>query len=192
MAANIMQTSVVDDLVTFLGSLSPSCQLVLVLCGIPGSGKSTFSKGLCEKCDWYASENAAKRHWRSFNQDALGSRNAVYREADSALRQGFNIIIDRCNFDLEQRAHWIRLANGWRNTVAIALVMPNHTDLQVCEERAFNRVDDIHDPLTDWHAVCSGMARSYLPPTRREGFAYVVECVTSQELENVQIALASS
>ncbi|RYH29033.1 ATP-binding protein [archaeon] len=191
MAVKFVQASVVDDLVTFLDNLDTSCQLMLVLCGIPGCGKSTFSKGLCEESWRYSCENPYKRHWRSFNQDALGSRNAVYREAEIALRHGDHIVIDRCNFDAEQRAHWLRLASGWRNTVVMALTLPHHTDVQVCEERATKRVDEIHDPMTNWHAVCVGMVRSFVSPSCREGFSYVLVCKDSRELASVQRILAS-
>lgn len=186
-----VQLSEIEELATFLNSLDPTCQLLLVLCGIPGCGKSTFAKGLCQECKRYSHENPYKRHWRAFNQDALGSRQAVHREAEKALMHGYHIIIDRCNFDAEQRAHWLRLASGWRNTATIALILPHHDNLQVCEERATKRVDDIHDPSTNWHAVCTGMARSFVSPSAEEGFNYVLECKDSHVLAGVQSLLAT-
>ncbi|KAJ1449606.1 AAA domain-containing protein [Pelagophyceae sp. CCMP2097] len=70
---------------------------VVLLCGLPGSGKSTLAaafRGL---------------DWRVVSQDALGSRGACEGAVRKALRAGDKVLVDRCNHDPKQRAHWTKL-----------------------------------------------------------------------------------
>jgi len=76
--------------------------LLVLLVGVPGSGKSTFASDLC-------SAAAAVTEWSRISQDALGTRKRCIRAAEAALLKGHPVIIDRCNFDPEQRAHWLQL-----------------------------------------------------------------------------------
>ena len=70
---------------------------MLILCGTPGSGKSTLASAL------------RSRGWTVVSQDALGSRKAVERVARGALRRPkARVVVDRCNQDAAQRAHWTR------------------------------------------------------------------------------------
>ena len=68
---------------------------MLILCGTPGSGKSTLASALLS------------RGWTVVCQDALGSRKAVERAARGALLlPNARLVVDRCNQDAAQRAHW--------------------------------------------------------------------------------------
>ena len=71
---------------------------LLVLCGLPGSGKSTTA------------ERLARGGWSVVNQDSLGSRQACMKAARQALRQQGRVVIDRCNVNAAQRAIWTQLA----------------------------------------------------------------------------------
>jgi len=80
---------------------------MLVLCGAPGSGKSTFSAQL----------SAANPAWERVNQDAFkrgkrkGTRKQCMDAAVRILQKGRNVIIDRCNLEASQRAHFLQLAS---------------------------------------------------------------------------------
>ena len=74
---------------------------LLVLVGLPGSGKSTFADALV----------ASGNGWRRVCQDELGSRRAVEAEVEClAAKDTTRLVIDRCNVTLEERMHWLQLA----------------------------------------------------------------------------------
>ena len=71
---------------------------LVVLCGIPGCGKSTLAaalkaKGFVVVC-----------------QDALGSRQKCEAAASAALARGDKVCVDRCNHTHQQRELWLALA----------------------------------------------------------------------------------
>lgn len=74
---------------------------ILVLVGLPGSGKSTFASALHE----YS-------YCKCVNQDELKSRGLCLSAASEALTSSTHVIIDRCNQTKKQRDHWIQLAKG--------------------------------------------------------------------------------
>jgi predicted kinase len=74
---------------------------VLILVGLPGSGKSHFASRLEEKSARFV----------RINQDVLGDRPACEKLARSVLADGKIAVIDRCNFDVNQRKKWIQIAN---------------------------------------------------------------------------------
>lgn len=69
---------------------------LLLLCGTPGSGKSTIAKELYP-------------NYVRLNQDELGDRQTCINECIKAFTQGKDVIIDRCNINRSQRDHWISL-----------------------------------------------------------------------------------
>jgi predicted kinase len=89
-------------------SIPPSGQVVLILAGLQGAGKSTFSKRLVEA--------GPPGKWTRVNQDTAGAggrrgtREDCLVAAREALRRGGSIVVDRTNADEWQRAHFIRLA----------------------------------------------------------------------------------
>lgn len=91
---------------------------MVVLCGLPGSGKSTFARSL---------EASHPNKFVRINQDELKSRQKCERKVRQLLRRTTKSpsssvsasssstqlqcpIIDRCNFDANQRSTWYRLA----------------------------------------------------------------------------------
>ncbi|UPR00841.1 FCP1 homology domain-containing protein [Chloropicon primus] len=102
---------------------------VLILVGLPGSGKSTFAQKLRSKGWWIIS------------QDALGSRESCLREFRKALQRGKNVAVDRCNHTRAQREVWIRealsLTSSSERTKIYALCF--NTDVRECRRRVMTR-----------------------------------------------------
>ena len=95
---------------------------LIVLVGLPGSGKSTVCNELYS--DYYR-----------ISQDEMGK--IGHREAfKQALKDNKNIIIDRCGFNIEQRQRYIKPAKelGYRTLILWLKVEPEE-----CIDRIKNR-----------------------------------------------------
>jgi len=148
---------------------------MLILCGLPGSGKSTLAAALAEK------------GWTSVNQDTLGNRRACERAASGALRAGHRVVVDRCNHDPQQRAHWTRLAG-----TAVALWLD--ADLDECARRVMAR--ESHPTLPPGaksEAIVRRFATDFVPPSRSErGISNVIRLVVPLEMDLDDLANALS
>lgn len=74
--------------------------ILLILVGLVGSGKSTLAQSLTTQLT----------DWTRVCQDDLGDRRSCEARVQRALQQGQNVVVDRVNFDEQQRAHFLRLA----------------------------------------------------------------------------------
>lgn len=164
---------------------------VLILCGIPGCGKSTLAANLLNEVQ--TNDAISNKRWKILCQDVLGNRLRVLKTAKTCLNSNCNVIIDRCNFDVSQRAHWIQLAKEFR-AKSICIVLPQATALDICIERAIARGNDgIHDINTNWCEVCGRMWRQYVPPTLAEGMDSILVYNSTIEiktmLQNISLSI---
>lgn len=186
-----------EECLDFISCLSAEHQLVVVLVGLPGCGKSTFSAQLVAACPQGA--------WCVACQDVLGSRQQVVTQVQRVLEgtaEGFlggRIIIDRCNFDKAQRKHWIDLAKEQQRTKpelttrCMCVVLPNADDESFCADRALARGSDgVHKGDEDWATIVSRMKRDYRPPSIGEGFDAIFWCTGDDEKALIQTVLASA
>ena len=177
---------------------------MLVLVGLPGSGKSTFASQIqATVCD--------PERWAAPNQDVLGDRHAVVAAASrhlgllskeaipAALNAGWRgIIIDRCNFDRNQRAHWLQLAGQTeevtgRPTLSICVMMPHADDVSFCIQRAVDRGDDgVHRGDEDWPMIVSRMSKTFVAGHTFEGFAGVYWANDFEALDEITGLLSNA
>ncbi len=68
---------------------------LLILCGLPGSGKSTLSHSL----ETYG--------WIRVNQDDLGSADECKKLLKKAMKHGKSVVVDRCNVHAKERKMWV-------------------------------------------------------------------------------------
>ncbi len=130
------------------GRAAKAPQLILVLVGLPGSGKSYFASKLeKESCSQYV----------RVNQDSLGTRKKCETACRQALSRGKSVIIDRCNFNTQQREHWLKFG------VPCECIIFNY-EKEVCIRRCKERRD--HETIDPGNAavVVRGMAKEYRPP----------------------------
>ena len=168
------------DSLNSLAYLSNKDQVLVLLCGIAGSGKSTYARKFIGNLP-----AEYRKKWTVSNQDALGNRQKVLSHARTALLAKKSVIIDRCNFDVEQRAHWIGLAQLFNISTVLCLVMPDYQNTNLCAMRAEERgnSDGIHGEDINWKGVCIQQSRSFQYPTLQEGYSGLFVCTTQQDLE---------
>ena len=157
--------------------------LVVCLIGLPGCGKSTFTRRFFDL--FRASQTMLTRSWIQCNQDYYKTRQKTINAASMALTTGYSVIIDRCNFDVDQRAHWIALANSF-NAQCICIILPDAMDVELCASRANLRgVDDLHPDEIDWIGVCARMKADFRSPSLDEGFAAIYTCNEEFSVNNI-------
>ena len=125
---------------------------MLLLVGIPGSGKSTFASCLVQGKPWM---------YVRVNQDQLGNRRACEDLARKALADGKCPIIDRCNFDPSQRKHFLDIAA--QTGVDVDAVIFQYP-MAVCVARCQSRT---HHETVAPHAaqgVVQRMVKQFFPP----------------------------
>jgi DNA 3'-phosphatase len=94
--------------------------ILLILCGVQGSGKSTFCNNLLE---------GSSATWMHMSQDTInngkpGKREQVEAETSAALKNGKSVVVDRMHLDVEQRSHFIHLAKQSGVPVHALLLQP--------------------------------------------------------------------
>jgi adenylate kinase family enzyme len=121
---------------------------MIVLVGIPGCGKTTFTNQLVQ---------TMPHKFVRISQDVLGSRHkcvALLRHILNANNNTNNDnnnnllcpIIDRCNFDYKQRKTWYEIGKGYDNNLPIHVIVLDHVPIQVCISRVKQRQN--HETLS--------------------------------------------
>lgn len=106
---------------------TPFEPFMLMLMGLPGSGKSTIAEKLQELEPW---------KYVRVNQDTLKNRQACLKVAKQALMQRKCCIIDRCHASFENRKPFYQLAESCQVPVDVLIVdAPPAVCLERCRQR---------------------------------------------------------
>ncbi|KAF4604635.1 hypothetical protein EYR40_003409 [Pleurotus pulmonarius] len=129
---------------------------LFILVGLPGSGKSWFSRCLLAR-------NA--KGWTRISQDDTGSRASCEAAIGHAKPR---VLLDRCNPDATDRKAWLALGSSWaRSPVCIWF----DYDHDLCTSRAQSRPN--HPTLPPGSRVRNAveqMRKMLVPPSLKEGF----------------------
>ncbi|CAE6347854.1 unnamed protein product [Rhizoctonia solani] len=154
------------------GSVNPDADL-LVLCGLPGSGKSWFSQAIVRRGGFLGKDIGGSRNlphsWRIISQDEAGSRSTCETDIGRTGQAGSRAILDRCNPTSEERRLWLKLALWAQHPVLVWF----DYEPQLCIDRAQDR--ERHPTLLAGPRVrtaITSVKRSFQPPSdwKSEGF----------------------
>ncbi|KAJ7880312.1 P-loop containing nucleoside triphosphate hydrolase protein [Mycena olivaceomarginata] len=147
-------------------------QVVLILVGLIGSGKSTFAQALEEHFP----------EIRRCNQDDLGDRRAVEHLTRATLQNGSSACIDRTNFDASQRAHWIKIAREFPGTLVWVLVFDTPKDVCASRLRTRTQHPTIKNP-EDALSILDRFSSQYRAPSEDEGYNRIIYLQPSEQEE---------
>ncbi|KDN43237.1 hypothetical protein RSAG8_06204, partial [Rhizoctonia solani AG-8 WAC10335] len=159
--------------------------ILIILCGLVGSGKSTFATALQREFP----------EFRRCNQDELGRREAVEREVYAALSQGLSVCVDRTNFDPSQRRTWIDIARQYPGVEIWGIT--TDTPYDACHARLIERKNHptLHTPEKAVE-VLSRFSSQFVPINLGEGLNRLYSITpngspdyTREELENILAAV---
>lgn len=198
-------------------SSSQSSLSILLLIGLPGSGKSTFANALEKLVPW---------KYIVVNQDQLKTRQKVLDNTKKFLLDQHNkkcVIIDRCNFDYIQRRHFFELIES------ISKINENQTkdkneinnissscerqvdsyssatvnipidcivfdiDAKICEQRCLTRRNHPTLKKQDVLKVIRMMQKSWIPPnSKNEHFRHITTITNDHEFQSKLISMIES
>lgn len=134
---------------------------LLILVGLPCSGKSSFAKALL---------SGDESKWVRVNQDEIGGAEATERalSAESKMK-GKCVILDRCNATVTARRSAMSIAFDPKCVTAVYFDAPEI----VCRKRLSRRLNHETIPTGPATNVLAHFSKILQPPTRSEGFSAV-------------------
>ena len=147
---------------------------VLLLAGLPGSGKSTLSEQLMN----------VNRKYVHVNQDILGSRPKCITAVRTAVLAGKVPIVDRCNFNAKQRQYFIDLAKELGGC-AVHCVVLVHVDHAQCLYRCKQRRGHPTLPPSEAAKVIGFVKKDWRLPTEKEGIDRIWIVNKEQQYQDV-------
>jgi len=144
---------------------------VLILCGLPGSGKSTISNEL------------EQFGWIRVNQDDLGTVDECKKIMEKALKHGKSVIVDRCNVHMKERKMWVTEGKKWTEKIEVFFL---NTPVEVCKQRAKERTNHPNLDIDKADEVIEQFAKGLHAPQKFEGpYTNVMIANTPQEISEV-------
>lgn len=149
-----------------------SDQKMIILVGVPGSGKSTLAHKMVK----------LNTNWVRVNQDDLKTRKACEVLARDSLKKGKSVIIDRCNFDIQQRNVWVKIASefGVTDIRCVQFKVP----IEVCKQRIVVREDHPTIPKGDSGIkIIDNFSGILVNPSPWEGFTEILSAQNEKEID---------
>ncbi len=138
--------------------------MILILCGIPGSGKTTLSKQLAKQhqAKLHCFDSLPHAHHPKYADTV---RSQMWSDIAKDLRDGYSVVVD----DLHTKLKWRqRLLSAVANIDCKKILVVMSTPLDECLHRNANR--EMRLPAF----IVENIHSSYEPPTRDEGWDEII------------------
>ncbi|CAF0782936.1 unnamed protein product [Adineta ricciae] len=144
------------------GSLTSDKVELIVMCGLPASGKS-----------WFVKKHIVSHKYEYINRDEVGTWQKCVKMAETALSKQQSAIIDNTNLDKESRQRYVEVAKKFQVPcrcfiMNVSLEHAKHNNLF----RQMIGADDAHKDVND--IVIMGANKRYVKPTLDEGFSEIL------------------
>ncbi|XP_043725001.1 transcription factor bHLH140 isoform X2 [Telopea speciosissima] len=150
--------------------------IVVILVGAPGSGKSTFCENVM---------SASRRPWVRICQDTIangkaGTKAQCLSSATEALKDGKSVFIDRCSLEKEQRVEFVKLGGLQVDVHAVVLDLP----AKLCISRLVVRTGHEGNLQGGKAAVVvNRMLQKKELPNLGEGFSRITFCQNESDVQ---------
>ncbi len=132
-------------------------QEIIILCGPPASGKSTFAQMHCSDYDY-------------INQDELKTLSKCKKACIASINAQKSIIIDATNRDIKTRKEWIEIAK--KHNLPIRCVKME-VDKPLCMH--LNKYRNVYGSKTIPTIAIHVFFKKYEPPVIEEGYSDIIE-----------------
>ncbi|XP_017471555.1 PREDICTED: uncharacterized protein F21D5.5 [Rhagoletis zephyria] len=134
---------------------------MIIMVGLPGSGKSFFCREYLEK-----------HNYTIANADKAGSTQTCIKICEKALADGKSCVVDNTNVDVESRKKFIKLAQQYK--VPCRCFVMNVPVDQVRHNIKYRQLTDkSHSKINEM--VFNMMKKKYTDPSKDEGFSHTVK-----------------
>ncbi|APA12430.1 hypothetical protein sscle_09g072000 [Sclerotinia sclerotiorum 1980 UF-70] len=138
---------------------------VVIFCGSPGAGKSTFF--------WKQLEPLG---YARVNQDTLKTRDKCFKAAEQFLDEGKSVVVDNTNADRDIRSKWVALAAKYSVPIRCVHFLAG---VQVCEHndavRALNQTMNPEKRKSLPKLAFTSFTSRFQKPDLTEGFQDIIE-----------------
>lgn len=133
---------------------------MIIMCGLPGSGKSTLSKHIVQYCPNFA----------RINQDEMGKKEC-YNQVGKLLAEKRTVIVDRCNLTPDDRKEWLNYIGYGKKAWCFHMSTP----LEECKYRVTHRKN--HETLSGKNAlkIVESSALTFNKPSISEGYSKLID-----------------
>ncbi len=143
--------------------------ILLILCGVQGSGKSTFASSL--------------RGWTHLCQDTIhkgtpGKREQVENAARQALQEGQSVVIDRMHLTAEQRNPMVQIGVEASVPVHVVILTPSATVVAQRVRKRTNHPGNVQGPEGVRRAMQS--MNQLVLPTYQESGVTIISCASTE------------
>jgi atypical dual specificity phosphatase len=139
---------------------------IIILVGLPGSGKSYFSSKLQER---YSEQLIV------VNGDTLGSQSECEKVFMSGIKSKKKCVVDKCNVTTQSREDWAKLAMVDKSKITIVWFDYSADE---CLNRVKNRVGHPTIKFGRGDSIIKSFAKQFEKPTESEGFKRIIHIKT--------------